>query len=240
MEPSLLWASPAPCLCPSTCDQVGLNLVIHLARTGQLGCRTGSGLLPGGFLTLNAISAHSGYLTKPHRPTDIDFSQFGKPDGPDQGPHSWLPVWPTPGLADSRPPSCHVLLWPFLRVHSWAEGAHSLRPLLTGALMCGVGPTCMTSSSPDHLPEMPPGTGTLGVRASTEEFWGDTVQSTANPKPLPSVPRDSPTGITPPQDLCVPHLGAEGARAGFSGGSQWVCTLALLYLYGLGVLLAPP
>lgn len=185
----------------------------------------GSGLLPGGFLTLNAISAHSGYLTKPHRPTDIDFSQFGRPDGPDQGPHSWLPVRPTPGLADSRPPSRHVLQWPFLHVHSWAEGAHSLRPLLTGALMRGVGPTCMTSSSPDHLPEVPPGTGTLGVRASTEEFWGDTVQSTANPKPLPSVPCDSPTGITPPQDLCVPHLGTEGARAGFSGGSQWVCTV---------------
>lgn len=146
---------------------------------------------------------------------------------------------PPPGW-HSRPPSRHVLPWPFLHVHSWAEGGHSLRPLLTGALMRGVGPTCMTSSSPDHLPEVPPGTGTLGVRASTEEFWGDTVQSTANPKLLPSVPCDSPIGITPPQDLCVPHLGAEGARAGFSGGSQWVCTLAPLYLYGLGVLLAPP
>lgn len=93
------------------------------------------------------------------------------------------------------------------------------------ALIPGWGPAHMTPSNPDHLPKLPPSTSTLGVKASTYEFWGDTVQSTANTQShleglCPSLPRGkSHRHNSTPGPVC-PHPGAEGARGGLSGAAS--------------------
>lgn len=58
------------------------------------------------------------------------------------------------------------------------EQASSLVSLLIGALILSQGPHLMTSSNPNPLSKTSsPHTITLGVKASTYEFEGDTGQS---------------------------------------------------------------